>query len=153
VSYNRVAHEFELAGSFICDIVVGDWERRHYAFIEFEDAAPKSMFTKRERKKTPEWSRRFEHGFSQLADLFFLIDDVRHTADFQTAFGTGPVDYVGLLILGRDETLGVREERRLKWRESHVQINSKKIYCKTFDQLYADLLARLQSLPLIERTP
>jgi hypothetical protein len=113
ISYNRIAHEMELNGSFVCDLVVGDWDRRRYAFIEFEDATPKSIFVKKKHKQTPEWSPRFEHGFSQLVDWFFLIDEIRSTTDFQTTFGTEPIDYVGLLILGRTQHLETRELARL----------------------------------------
>ncbi len=153
ISYNRVAHEFRLGGSFVCDLAVGDWERRHYAFVEFEDAQKNSLFRQKRGKATPEWAPRLEHGFSQLVDWFFQIEDIKGTADFEEVFGTGPVDYVGILIVGRAQELGPREQRRLKWRQTAVQVNGKRIYCKTFDQLCSDLRARLESLRLIAENP
>src|SRR5262249_55408312 len=52
IQFDRVAHELELLGSFLCDLVVGDSTRHRYAFIEFEDAAPNSLFVKRRSKAT-----------------------------------------------------------------------------------------------------
>src|SRR6516165_2935758 len=69
IHYDRFAHEFDIFGPFACDLVAGDWARRAYVFVEFEDAAPKSIFV-RTRRKTLEWSPRFEHGFSQILDWF-----------------------------------------------------------------------------------
>ncbi len=69
VRYDLVAHELPLFGDFVADLVVGDSKNSAFAFIEFEDASPESIFVK--RKATPEWSPRFEHGFSQLVDWFF----------------------------------------------------------------------------------
>lgn len=64
VRYDLVAHEFPLFGEFIADLVVGDSKNNAFAFIEFEDALADSIFEK--KKPTPDWSSRFEHGFSQL---------------------------------------------------------------------------------------
>jgi len=147
VTYDRVQHEFDLNGSFKCDLVVGDSARRKYAFIEFEDAAPNSIFE--QKKRTPEWSRRFEHGFSQLVDWFFLLDDVRHTTDFENAFEGRDIQYTGLLILGRNDDLEARETRRLNWRKEFVQIHAKAIHCITFDQLCEDLLAKVDFIDRI----
>lgn len=151
VNYNRVAHEFSLKGSFFCDLVVGDWHRRHYAFVEFEDASSHSVFSGKKGRRTPEWSRRFEHGFSQLVDWFFMLDDERETTEFQNAFGDKSIDYTGLLILGRDQSLGVRETRRLAWRTQYVQIHAKTIHCITLDQLCKDLLERLNVFQVVSK--
>jgi len=71
VRYDLVAHEFPLFGDFTADLVVGDSKNSAFAFIEFEDASPQSIFVK--KKATPDWSPRFEHGFSQLVDWFFKL--------------------------------------------------------------------------------
>jgi hypothetical protein len=144
--YDRIAHEFRIEESFICDLIVGDSKERRYTFVEFEDATPTSIFVKREGKHTPEWSRRFEHGFSQLVDWFYKLDDIRHTTGFHTVFGTEPIDYTGLLVVGRHKSLDLRERRRLEWRTRYVQIQSQRVRCITFDQLCDDLLDRLDNL-------
>jgi len=48
----------------------------------------------------PEWSARFEHGFSQLTDWFFNLDDYKKTHGFTKTFGYGHVSFTGLLIIG-----------------------------------------------------
>lgn len=142
VRYDLVAHEFPLFGDFVADLVVGDSRNSAFAFIEFEDASSESIFVK--KKATPDWSPRFEHGFSQLVDWFFKLDDQKQTIEFVNKFGSNTIRHLGILILGRTEHLAKREEQRLRWRQEHVLINSKPIYCKTFDQLCEDLLVRLE---------
>jgi hypothetical protein len=38
------------------------------------------------------------------------------------------------------------DKRRLEWRQDKVIINSKKIFCVTYDQLYRDLSGRLDNI-------
>jgi hypothetical protein len=145
VRHDLVAHELPLFGDFVADLVVGDSKNGAFAFIEFEDASPESIFVK--RKATPDWSPRFEHGFSQLVDWFFKIDEQSPTVDFEAKFGTRTVRHLGILVIGRTEHLGKREEQRLRWRQEFVLLNSKQILCKTFDNLRDDILARLERYP------
>ena len=65
---DRIAHEFDVFGNFACDLAVGEWATGSYCFIEFEDAQQNSVFEKQGKKATREWSRRFDHGFSQIVD-------------------------------------------------------------------------------------
>ena len=41
---DRIAFEFDLFGDHVADLVVGDATRHSYGFVEFEDAAPDSIF-------------------------------------------------------------------------------------------------------------
>jgi Domain of unknown function (DUF4263) len=142
---DRLAFEYDLFGDFSCDIVVGDAARRAYCFIEFEDAKPDSIFVKKKSKGTPEWGRRFECGYSQIIDWFWKLDDLTATAEFANRFGERPVDYAGLLIIGRDEHLSSqREIQRFQWRWQKVLVNSKHIACFTFDELYRRLDDRMK---------
>ncbi|HYT92667.1 MAG TPA: Shedu immune nuclease family protein [Gemmataceae bacterium] len=143
VRYDLVAHELPLFGDFVADLVVGDSKNSAFAFIEFEDASPGSIFTKK-KKGTPEWSSRFEHGFSQLVDWFFKLHEQGHTVDFEAKFGSRTIRHLGILVIGRTADLGTREAQRLRWRQEHLLLNSKQIHCKTFDQLRDDLLDRLE---------
>ncbi len=151
VRYDLVAHELALFGDFTCDLVVGDSKSKAFAFIEFEDAAPESIFVKKGAKATPEWAPRFEKGFSQLVDWFFKLHEQGPTPTFETLFGSRSIQALGLLVVGRTEKLAPREVQRLRWREEHVLVNSKPIYCKTFDQLCEDLLDRLKQYPRAEQ--
>lgn len=149
VRYDLVAHELPLFGDFVADLVVGDSKSSAYAFVEFEDASPESIFVK--KKATPDWSPRFEHGFSQLVDWFFKLHEQGQTVDFEYKFGSRTIRHLGLLVIGRTEHLSKREEQRLRWRQEFVLLNSKQVYCKPFDQLCEDLLARLEQIPIARK--
>src|SRR5262245_20170772 len=122
VRYDLVAHELPLFGDFVADLVVGDSKNSAFAFIEFEDASPDSIFVK--NKATPDWSPRFEHGFSQLVDWFFKLHEQGQTVDFEDKFGSRTIRHLGILVIGRAEHLGKREEQRLRWRQEYVLLNS-----------------------------
>lgn len=126
--------------------MVGDSRNSAFAFIEFEDASPDSIFVK--KKATPDWSPRFEHGFSQFVDWFFKLDEQKQAVDFEDKFGSRTILHLGLLVVGGTAHLGKREEQRLRWRQEYVLLNSKQIHCKTFDQLRDDLLDRLERFPV-----
>ena len=65
------------------------------------------------------------------------------TPDMETRFGKRVIRYAGVLIIGRDQHLQVGERMRLDWRQDHVLVNSKHVFCVTYDQLVEDLLFRL----------
>jgi hypothetical protein len=150
---DRIAFEYDLFGDFACDLVVGDSRRNAYSFIEFEDAKPDSIFVKKPKKSTPEWSPRFDHGFSQIIDWFWKLDDLERTTEFASRFG-GAIEYNALLIIGRGGSFGTREDRRWKWRQRSVVVDNKHINCITYDDLHEALdqrLARWETSP--ERPP
>ena len=140
---DRIAFEYDIFGDFASDLVVGDSINRAYCFVEFEDAATNSIFVAKAGKNTPEWSPRFERGLSQIVDWFWKLDDLERTDDFENRFNGRTIDYIGLLIIGRNENLELRERRRLEWRQQKMIVNSKHIYCVTYDKLCADLSARI----------
>lgn len=140
---DRLCEEFDLFGNFRCDWAVGDSGSGAYTLIEFEDARPASVFGGG-TKYHEEWGRRFEHGFSQLVDWFWAVDAYRGNPDFQRRFGTGPVQFFGLLVVGRRQFLRGDQLDRLKWRLDRVTINTHKVTCITFDDLYDFLAKRLQ---------
>ncbi|MCU0552441.1 MAG: DUF4263 domain-containing protein [Leptolyngbya sp. Prado105] len=82
VQYDRLAFEYDLFGDFTADLVVGDSSRGHYCFVEFEDASKNSVFRQTNRASS-EWSPRFEHGFSQIIDWFWKLEDMRQTTKFR----------------------------------------------------------------------
>jgi hypothetical protein len=139
----HLAYEFPFLGDFAADIIVGNRDRGEYLVIELEDALPTSVFTKVKSKKTKEWSRKFDHGYSQLIDWFSCLDDYRKTDKFIDEFGPGFVTFYGLLIVGRNAGMSDGERRRLRWRTKNVIVNSQPITCITFDDLYEALQRRL----------
>ena len=142
VRFDRIKHEFTFFGDFRADLVVGDSTNATYCFIEFEDATRNSIFVKKERS-TSDWSSRFEHGFSQIVDWFWKLDDFRNTAQFRAVFESDSINFYGMLIIGRESFLSPIDKNRLRWRLNKVLIDSQKIICITFDQLARDIKDRL----------
>ncbi|MDD1428630.1 DUF4263 domain-containing protein [Dolichospermum sp. ST_sed9] len=145
---NQIKHEFTLSGEFRADLVVGDSVNNIYCFIEFEDATKDSIFVNKGRS-TSEWAPRFKDGFSQIIDWFWRIDDYKNTAQFRSIFGTENIEYQGIIVIGRDEFLSELEKARLKWYLNRVVVDSRKVICKTFDQLARDTRNRLSRYPKI----
>jgi hypothetical protein len=141
--YDRIAFEYPLFGDFTCDLVVGDSTRNAYCLIEFEDAGPTSLFIQRGKRATRDWSPRFEHGYSQIIDWFYKLDDMRRSDDLIARFGSRSINYSGVLAIGRDQYLQAGERERLKWRRANVLVASQRIQCQTFDELAEKLEARL----------
>ena len=52
-SPDRLAWQYPIFGDFRCDFAIGDWTRKAYTFVEFEDARPNSLFVKQGEKATP----------------------------------------------------------------------------------------------------
>jgi len=142
VRFDRIKHEFTFFGDFRADLVIGDSVNKTYCFIEFEDATQNSIFVNKGRS-TSDWSPRFEHGFSQIVDWFWKLDDFKNTAQFRAIFDSDSINLYGMLIIGRDSFLSPIDKNRLRWRLNKVLIDSQKIICITFDQLARDLKDRL----------
>jgi hypothetical protein len=142
-SPDRVAWQYPIFGGFRCDFAIGDWARKAYTFVEYEDARPNSLFVKQGKRAVRAWSSRFDSGFSQVIDWFYQLQVMTDTPDMEARFGKRSIRYTGELIIGRDQHLQAGERLRLEWRRDHVVVNSKHIVCVTYDQLLEDLLFRL----------
>ena len=138
----QVAYQFELLGDYSADVVIGNRERQ-FCWVELENGDPKAVLAKVADRATKEWGRRLEHGFSQLVDWFYLLDDFKNNDRLQRNFGYGHIDFVGLLLIGHTRGLDDHDIRRLRWCTRKVIIDSHPIICMTFDQLYHDLKDRL----------
>ena len=149
VSTEKIAYEFDVFGDFKCDLAVGEPETHSYCFIEFEDATKDSLFVSRGKKYKSEFSPRLEHGFSQVVDWFYKLENLQNTLDMNERFGSYQIHYEGLLIIGRDQFVSDAEMKRLKWRVNNTVINSKHIYCYTYDQLYYFFDKRLSYLKFL----
>ncbi len=78
-------------------------------------------------------------GFSQVVDWFCHLDDFKKTERFHKNFGYGHIEFVGLLLIGRNEGLDADDIRRLRWRTHNVVVNSHHVICMTYDELYKEL--------------
>lgn len=143
---DKIAYEFDIFGDFKSDFAVGDSKKHSYCFIEFENANETSVFVQKKGKYKPEFSPRFEHGFSQIVDWFYKLDGLQRSDDFVERFGSRKITYHGILIIGRNNYLDESLRERLKWRTNHVIINSKQIHCYTFDDLYEKLKENFELL-------
>ncbi len=130
--------EFDVFGDYRADILLGSRKYKEFCVIELENGEDDAIFKKQQRKY-PEWSSRFEHGFSQIVDWFCNLDDFKKTSSFAATFGSGEIGFTGLLVMGRNAGLDATMRNRLKWRTEKVVIDSHKVSCITFDDLYETL--------------
>jgi len=141
---DRIAHEFDFFGDYAADLALGDSRKHEYCFVEFENAAPGSIFRKVAGKSSLEWSSRFEHGYSQIIDWFWKLHDMARSDTGRARFDyANTFNYYGLLVIGRSKGLAPIEKERLNWRRKKVLVDSKHVFCMTFDELYDDLIFRL----------
>jgi len=137
--FDLVATEFSLFGDFACDLIIGDSVNRDFCFVEFEDASPQSVFIKKKGMSTPEWSPRFDRGFSQIIDWFLILEDQERTGLHKSKFGLDVIQFVGLLVIGRRKDLDDSQYERLVWRSDQVRVGHRQVHCITFDDLYETL--------------
>lgn len=132
---DRLAHEFQIYGDFVADLIVGDSTDHRYVLIEFENGTPTSIFQKKPKKATPDWASRFEGAYSQLTDWLWKLEDMRSTMDFQNTFGSRRASFQGLIVIGKDMALAPQELDRLKWRMDKTKIDSNEISVVSFNEL------------------
>jgi hypothetical protein len=142
--FDLLATEFSLFGDYACDLVIGDSVNRDFCFVEFEDASPQSVFVKKKGKSTPEWSPRFDRGFSQIIDWFLILDDQKRTGLHKSRFGLDVIQFMGLLVIGRHEDLDDTQYERLVWRSDQVRVGHRQVHCITFDDLHDTLECKLR---------
>lgn len=134
----EVCYEFDIGGNFRADILLGSKSDGKFCIVEFEPGQEGALFKKQPRKN-PEWSSRFEHAFSQIVDWFYALADGANSREFRATFGDKEITFASLLVMGRDTELDDSKRRRLTWRTNKVLIDSNTVTCITFDQLHHDL--------------
>jgi hypothetical protein len=145
------------SNEFRADFVVADRQKKKFVFVEFEDATADSIFKLKSKNSDSantsyEWSSRYEHGLSQVIDWYYRMDDYERTNKFEEYFGHRQINYVGLLVIGRDKFIqqsGLMQ--RFRWRSSKTIINSKSLHCMTFDQLLEESMEKLSTLKLSDQ--
>lgn len=141
--------ECSIFHEFRADYAIANKERSKFLFVEFENAKKYSIFAKKAESDghtSYQWSKVFEHGFSQVVDWYFRIADYRKTSKIEEHFGAQKIDYVGILVLGRDHFLkqaGLTQ--RFEWRRANTVINSQPLFCFTFDELAQELKGHYES--------
>lgn len=138
----ELAFEYPFFGDYKADLLLGNKTAKRFCVIEFEDGRQDSIFKKQPSRGNPEWSARFEHGFSQLTDWFYNLDDFKGTKGFAKTFGDGHIKFFGLLVIGRAASLDDTKRSRLGWRTEKVLIDSHPVTCLTFDDLHTSLRNR-----------
>ncbi len=149
VSAKGYQNQFNIFNEFYADFAVANRANTKFVFIEFESAKKESIFREiiNDKSVRHEWSPRFEHGFSQLVDWFYRLDDYRATKKIQEHFGVQEFNYIGMLVIGRSEFIknpGLKN--RLKWRNDKILIDNNKIICYTFDELLEELTEKFAIL-------
>jgi hypothetical protein len=139
----EVCFEFDISGNFRADILLGSRAANQFCIVEFEPGEEDAIFKKQDRKH-PEWSARFEHAFSQIVDWFWALEDMKGSTDFRTTFGDGEIVFTSLLVMGRSASLDDAKTRRMVWRTKKVLIDTNKVTCITFDQLHAALKEKFE---------
>lgn len=141
--------EFNIFNEFYADFAICNTEKNMYVFVEFEEAKKNSIFKQvgKTRGITRfEWSDKFEHGYSQVIDWFFRLDDFAETNKFQEHFGVNEISYTGYLVIGRQKisipNFGYQD--RLDWRTKKVIVNGKSIICMTYDELYFEMQKKIE---------
>jgi len=71
----EICFEFDLAGDFRADILLGSRKANQFCVVEFEPGEQDAIFKKQPDRKNPEWNARFEHAFSQIVDWFYCFED------------------------------------------------------------------------------
>jgi len=140
--FDRLAYELPLIGFFRPDVAVGNWQRKRYCFVEFEEAKRDSIF-RVTRRRTTEWAPRFQKGYCQVVDWFWLIESQQDTQQFEAQFGKRSIQAAGLLVIGRDQAISPTDWHRFEWWRDHVIVDSRGITCCTYDELARDLRDRL----------
>jgi hypothetical protein len=138
----ELAFEYPFFGDFSADVLLGSKKAGEFCVVELEDGRRDSIFKKASGRANPEWSARFEHGFSQMVDWFYHLDDFKGAKGFAKTFGYGHIKFMGMLIIGRSTSLDDTQRSRLKWRSEKVLIDSHPIICLTLDDLHALLQTR-----------
>lgn len=148
---DRLAREFSFFTDFTADLAIRDSTNSAVMLVEFEDAQKTSIFKTVGSRNRPEWSPRFEHGFSQIVDWLWKLHGQQFTSEFEHTFGAKNAPVMALLVIGRSKHLSLLEKERLNWRARHVSVNNTPINYLTYDELCDTLERKLAYGPAAGR--
>ncbi|HXW26593.1 MAG TPA: Shedu anti-phage system protein SduA domain-containing protein [Xanthobacteraceae bacterium] len=137
---NRIATEFDIAGRFRCDLVVGHSVRLHYLFVEFEGANPDSIFKSTRGRRAKKFGNEFTAGLGQLLEWFWWNGAPSNLDLVHQQFGGRYVASTGLLVLGRDAFIDsdMLDRNRWDWTKTQFRTNPL-ILLMTYDEMYRHL--------------
>jgi hypothetical protein len=150
---NVFKFEFQIQGVFAADLVVGNTQRQRYVFIEFEDGSENGLFGKARTAQMRNWSTRFEHGFGQLVDWEWALNDGKTSAVLQNNLGGGTFAAEYLLVCGRDHFMEGTEKERLFYRAQKVLLDGKPATCMTYDGLLLYFDATIEAIRSYSQPP
>jgi hypothetical protein len=82
-----------------------------------------------------DWSKELEHGFGQLVDWAWIVNDATGLATLQNAFGCDIARAVSLLVCGRDAQITATEQKRFDYRTNKIAIEGMITTLLTYDGL------------------
>jgi hypothetical protein len=149
---NAYKFEFQIQGIFQADLVVGNTECQQFVLVEFEGGNENSLFGPSCTMQARDWSREMNHGFGQLIDWGWAIDDGRNTSILKNAFGCDHVAAQFLLVCGRDAGMLDQAERgRFFWRANNLIIGNKNAALETYDGLFRWLRGQIELIESWQR--
>lgn len=126
--------EFQLLGVFRADLVVGSSREGRFVFVEFEGGEKTSLFD-RGTIQMRDWSHQMEHGFGQLVDWAWAIQDGNNTRILRNAFGCDIAAAASVLVCGRKAYMDATEQSRFDWRTHNIRLGGMPSTCMTYDRL------------------
>jgi hypothetical protein len=130
---NAYKFEFQIEGMFKADLVVGNTTSNEFVLVEFEGGEADSLFGPSSTLQVRDWSRQIGHGFGQLIDWGWALDD--NSKALRNAFGCDDRKAQFILVCGRSNDLNKTEQSRLDWRTEHVILRGRPSACLTYDGL------------------
>ena len=138
--------EFPLLGTFRADLVVGSSHSRRFVLVEFEGAGVTSLFGPGGTALMRDWSKELEHGFGQLVDWAWQVNDAPGLTTLQSAFGCNIAGAVSLLVCGRDAHMDIAERKRFDYRATKVAIQGMITTVLTYDGLLVFLQDQIEAI-------
>jgi hypothetical protein len=138
--------EFQIQGAFRADLVVGNLRQKSFVFVEFEAGRDDSLFGPNGTNQMRDWSRQLEHGFGQLVDWAWAIQDAGHTTIFKNAFECDDLSAIYLLVCGRDSSMNSIEKKRFFWRSKNITLTGKIATTLTYDDLLVYFESTLEAI-------
>jgi hypothetical protein len=81
------------------------------------------------------WSKQFEHGFGQLVDWAWTINNAKGLPHLENEFGCKIAGTVSVLVCGCDAQMNTTERDRFEYRRGKTSIEGAIVSILTYDGL------------------
>lgn len=98
-SGTHIKAELPLWGDFVCDLAVGNVDDGALVLVEFEDAAPTSIFRPKKARKNNVWGQRVEQAVSQVTDWLFRLHSEGPSDQLNRDLGVRRINVMGLIVV------------------------------------------------------